>query len=203
MSPIKIYSMALQDRSDRVRWLLEELQIPYQNIFLKKKNGDMNTPEYRKLNPMGRVPTIDDGGTIIHESAAICLYLADKYRQVKLAPEIHDPQRAEYLQWMVFSTATLECVVAKMFYLDGKSEAEKTYELNYIKEQCEIIKLAIEPVLSKQDYFLKSGFSAVDIMMAAVLPGAEEFLAPTGSGTARFLERMRARPLAQKVEVFG
>jgi glutathione S-transferase len=90
-----------------------------------------------------------------------------------------------------------------MFYLDGKTEAEKNFELNYIKEQCEILKLAIEPVLSKQDYFFKSGFSAVDIMMAAVLPGAEEFLAPAGSGTARFLERMRARPLAKKVEVFA
>ena len=42
MSPIKIYSMALQDRSDRVRWLLEELHVPYENIFLKKKNGEMN-----------------------------------------------------------------------------------------------------------------------------------------------------------------
>lgn len=201
--PIQIYSMAYQDRSDRVRWLLEELQVSYEDHFLKKKNGDMNAPEYRKLNPMGRVPTIVDNETVIHESAAICLYLADKYQEkVRLAPEINSPERAQYLQWMVFSTASLECVVAKMFYLDGKTDEVRNTELNYIKEQCEILKLAIEPVLQKQDYFLKSGFSAVDIMMAAVIPGAREFLAPNGSATDKWLTRMMDRPLAKKVKVF-
>ncbi len=200
--PIKIYSMALQDRSDRVRWLLEELNVPYENIFLKKKEGEMNTPEYRKLNPMGRVPTIVDNSTVVHESAAICLYLADKYRNIKLAPELNSEERAEYLQWMVFSTATLESIVAKMFYLEGKVDLIKNYELQYIKDQCETMKLAIEPLLSRQEYFLKSGFSAVDIMMAAVIPGAKEFLAPAGSATEKWLLRMMDRPLAKKVKVF-
>lgn len=200
---ITIYSMAYQDRSDRVRWLLEELQVPYTDVFLKKKNGDLNSDNYRKLNPLGRVPTITDGNITLYESAAICLYLADKYRSVvKLAPDIDSPERAEYLQWMVFSTATLECVVAKMFYLDGKPELVRVAELNYIKEQCEVIKLAIEPLLQKQEYFLKSGFSAVDIIMAAVIPGARDFLAPAGSATERWLDNMMARPLAKKVKVF-
>lgn len=203
IKPIQIYSMAYQDRSDRVRWLLEELQIPYENIFLKKKNGEMNTAEYRKLNPLGRVPTIVDNNTVIHESAAICLYLADKYQdKIKLAPELNSSERAEYLQWMVFSTATLECVVAKMFYLEGKSDEVRNAELSYIKEQCEILKLAIEPLLQKQEYFLKSGFSAVDIMMAAVIPGARDFLAPAGSATDKWLLKMMGRPLAKKVKVF-
>lgn len=201
--PIQLYSMAYQDRSDRVRWLMEELQIPYQDIFLKKKNGDLNTLEYRKLNPLGRVPTIIDGDNVLYESAAICLYLADKYQsKVKLAPDFNSSERAEYLQWMVFSTASLECVVAKMFYLDGKTEEIKNAELSYIKDQCEILKLAIEPLLQKQEYFLKSGFSAVDIMMAAVIPGAREFLAPSGSATEKWLLKMMDRPLAKKVKVF-
>ncbi len=202
MQPIKLYSMAYQDRSDRVRWLLEELEVPYENIFLSKKNGDMDTPEYRKINPMGRVPTLDDNGTLVHESAAVCLYLADKYRKIKMAPELDSPERAEYLQWMVFSTATLESVVAKMFYLDGKTPEQKEFELNYIKTQCEVMRLALEPVVAKQEYFLKSGYSAVDIMMAAVIPGAREFLCPPESALGAYLDRMMIKPKAIKVKVF-
>lgn len=61
MMPIDLYCMALQDRSDRVRWLLEELGVPYKDHFLNRKNGDLQNPSYLQLNPMGRVPTIKIG----------------------------------------------------------------------------------------------------------------------------------------------
>ncbi len=203
MKPIKIYCMAYQDRSDRVRWLMEELGVPYQDHFLNKAKGDMNTPEYRKLNPLGRVPTIVDGNTVVYESGAVCLYLTDKYTQNKrLAPTLDSAERAEYLQWMVFSVASLEAVVAKMFYLSDKTEAQKNDIVNYVKEQCAILKLALNSVLSRRDFLLESGFSAADIMMAAVIPGARDFLMEPGSPIARYMERMMQRPAAVKVKVF-
>ena len=101
--PVQIYCMAKQDRSDRVRWLLEELAVNYQDHFLNQAGGDLNTPEFRKLNPMGRVPVIIDDGKTIFESGAICLYLADKYTDKKLAPAVNSDERSSYLQWMVFS----------------------------------------------------------------------------------------------------
>ena len=73
--PIDIYCMANQDRSDRVRWLIEELGLEYKDHYLKRKNGDLNSPRYLALNPTGRVPTIVDNGKVIYESGAICLYL--------------------------------------------------------------------------------------------------------------------------------
>lgn len=200
---IQIHCMAKQDRSDRVRWLLEELNVPYEDFFLKKAKGELNTAEYRKLNPMGRVPTIIDNETVIFESGAICLYLADKFVEKGLAPKLDSKERAAYLQWMVFSVASLECVVAKMFTFAGKTDAQIDEIKSFVKSQCDILKLPLNAVLEKQDYLLASGFSAADIMMAAVIPGAAEYLMEDGSAIKRYMDRMMKRPAAIKTEVFN
>lgn len=202
MKPIEIYCMANQDRSDRVRWLLEELQLPYKDNYLKRKAGEMNAPEYRKLNPMGRVPTIVDGDLVLHESAAICLYLADKYQHSQiLAPKLDSPERAHYLQWMVWSVGSLEAVIARMFtHVSTEAQRKETHE--FTKEQCEIFKLALNPILEKQDYILKSGFSAADIMLAAVIPGAWDYLVEPNPAIKRYMERLMQRPAAIKTKVF-
>lgn len=201
MNSIQIYCMANQDRSDRVRWLLEELGVPYQDHYLKKKLGDLNSPEYRKLNPTGRVPTIVDGDLVLHESAAICLYLADKYQERRLAPAINSPERAHYLQWMVWSVASLECVVARMFtHVATEEQKKETHQ--FVQEQCEILKLALNPILEKQEYILPGGFSAADIMLAAVIPGAWDYLVEPNPPIKRYMQRMMSRPAAIKTKVF-
>lgn len=204
MTPIKLYHRALQDRSDRVRWLLEELSVPYEDIKLNRSKGEDRSREYLNLNPMARVPTIVDGEEVLFESGAICLYLADKYSREghRLAPAHNSAERGKYLQWMVFSVASLECVVAKMFALQGLNESQKTDVLNFIQEQCAILKVPINRQLENQSYFLKSGFSAADIMMAAVIPGASEYLIDAGSPLERYMSMMKERPAALKVKVF-
>lgn len=202
MKPIQIYCMGLQDRSDRVRWLLEELNVPYEDRFLDRAKGDMKSVAYLKLNPMGRVPTIVDGDTALFESVGIALYLADKFGQNKLAPPLTSKERGEYLQWMVFSVGSLECVVARMFTLNGKTEAQKQDILQLVKEQCEILKKPLNETLSKRDYLPESGFSAADIMMAAVIPGARDYLMEPGSPIERYMQRMMERPAAIRVKVF-
>ncbi len=199
---IQIYSFAFQDRSDRVRWLLEELQVNYENKMLDRSKNELKSEFYLKLNPMGRVPTIIDQGQVVFESVGICLYLADKYQKIKLAPSFDSAERAAYLQWMVFSVASLESIVARMFTFKGKSESEVQAIKNEVKFQCEILKLALNSVLEKQTYLLKSGFSAADIMMAAVIPGAAEYLMESGSPIERYMKNLMTRPAAIKVHVF-
>ncbi len=200
--PIDLYAMAYQDRSDRVRWLLEEMEVSYTNHFLKKSEGEMNSPSYRAINSMGRVPTIVDGDVTLYESAAICMYLADRYGLGKLAPHYENVAlRAEYTKWMIWSTASLESVIARMFtHVSTPEETEVTHK--YVKDQCEIMKLALLPVLSKQDYILSTGFSAADIMLAAVIPGAQEFLVSPNPEISRYMERLMNRPAAIKAKVF-
>ncbi len=200
---VQIYCMGYQDRSDRVRWLLEELEVPYQDHFLSRKKGELNTPEYRALNPMGRVPTVRDGDITLHESVGICLHLADRYQgKQKLAPDLNSQERALYYQWMVFSVASLESVVARMFTFDGKSEAEISEIKKFVQAQCEIFKKVLNPILEKQDYILPSGFSAADIMLAAVIPGAWDYLVQDNPPMEKYMKRMMARPCATKVKVF-
>lgn len=199
---IDLYCMAHQDRSDRVRWLLEEMNIPYKDHFLRKKHGDLDSTEYRKLNPMGRVPTIVDGDIVINESAAIVMYLADKYSYGKLAPRIEDFKlRADYTKWMVFSVGTLEAVVARMF-THMNSPEEEAITRDYVEKQCQIMKLALEPILSKQEYILSSGFSAADIMLGAIIPGAHDYLMSNNYIISNYMERLMKRDAAIRAKVF-
>jgi glutathione S-transferase len=200
--PIDLYAMAYQDRSDRVRWLLEEMSVSYTNHFLKKSAGEMNTPEYRKINPIGRVPTIVDGDIVMTESAAICMYLADRYSYGKLAPKMEDVKlRAEYTKWMVFSVGTLECVIARMFtHVNTPEEAKVTHQ--FVKEQSEFFKMVLNPVLEKQEYILPTGFSAADIMLGAVIPGAQEYLMNNNPPIQKYMDRLMAREAAIKAKVF-
>jgi glutathione S-transferase len=199
---IQLYCMALQDRSDRVRWLLEEMKIPYTNHFLNKARGEMDTAEYRKLNPMGRVPTVVDGGLVLHESAAICMYLADKYSYGLLAPKIEETTlRAEYTKWMIFSVGSLECVVARMFTHVSSIEETKTTH-DYVQKQCELFKLVLNPILSKQEYILSSGFSAADIMLAAIIPGAHDYLVKDNPPMEAYMDRLMKRESALAAKVF-
>jgi glutathione S-transferase len=200
--PIDLYAQGWQDRSDRVRWLLEEMKVPYTNHWLKKSAGELNTPEYRKLNPLGRVPTIVDGDIVMSESAAVCMYLADRYSYGTLAPKMEDVAlRAEYTKWMVFSVGSLECVIARMFtHVSTPEETAVTHM--FVKEQSEIFKLVLNPILEKQDYILSTGFSAADIMLAAVIPGAQDYLVTNNPPIQKYMDRMMARDAAARAKVF-
>jgi glutathione S-transferase len=199
---IKLYAMAFQDRSDRVRWTLEELSCSYENIFLKKSAGEMDTPQYRTINPMGRVPTIVDGDIVLYESAAIVMYLADKYGQGKLAPKLEDEKlRAEYIKWMTWSVGSLECVIARMF-THTTTPAETATTHAFVKAQCEVMSKALMPVLTKQDYILSIGFSAADIMLASIIPGAHEFMVAGNPVMEAYMKRLMTREAAIKAKVF-
>ena len=200
---LELYAFSYQDRSDRVRWLLEEIGQPYTNKFLNHAEKEQNAAAYRRLNPMGRVPTLVDGAVTLHESAAICLYLADRYSYGTLAPKLEQVvDRALYQQWMVYSVGTLECVIARMF-THAKTPEQKAETHAFVKEQCTLFKLALNPILSKQEFILASGFSAADIMLGAVIPGAQEYLVEGEPALEAYMQRLMGRAAAQRAKVFG
>jgi glutathione S-transferase len=90
------------------RWMLEEVGQPYRTVFVDF-GPPMKTPEYRALNPMGKVPTLVHGPTVVTECAAVCAYLADAFPEAGLAP---DPgRRGAYYRWMFFAAGPLEAAV--------------------------------------------------------------------------------------------
>jgi glutathione S-transferase len=106
---MKLY-FAPNTRAVRARWLLEELGVPYELVRLDLSQRQHKTPEYKQIHPHGVVPSLVDGDLTLIESAAICLYLADKFPDKHFAPTFGSPERGRYYQWVVYAMATVDPV---------------------------------------------------------------------------------------------
>src|SRR5438105_12576428 len=100
---MKLY-WAPKTRSLRALWVLEEAGVTYERALVDIRGGGQNDPEFRAVNPMAKVPALADGEARLAESAAICAYVAERYPQARLAPEIGAPARGRYLHWLFFAS---------------------------------------------------------------------------------------------------
>ncbi len=107
-------------RAGRVRWLLEELAVPYELVRVDPKAPD---DAFRAVSPLGKVPvlTIDDRPML--ESTAMLIWLADRFADRGLAPALDAPERAAYLQWHVFVPVTIEPPLLDLWKLEGDARA--------------------------------------------------------------------------------
>lgn len=95
-------------RAAGVVWMLEEVGVEHELRFVDIVAGEQKAPEILALNPMGKLPILIDGDLVVTESAAIGLYLADRYAPGRLAPSLDDPARGTYLRWALFSPSVIE-----------------------------------------------------------------------------------------------
>jgi glutathione S-transferase len=93
-----------------VRWMLEEVGEPYETVLLDYASS-MKAPDYLAINPMGKVPAIRHGETVVTEAAAICAYLADMFPDKGLAPPSGNPRRGPYYRWLFFAAGPVEAAV--------------------------------------------------------------------------------------------
>src|SRR5580692_11174090 len=107
MSDELIFYTNPMSRGRIVRWMLEEVGQPYRTELLDYATT-MKAPEYLAINPMGKVPALRHGDTVITESAAICAYLADAFPDAGLAPPLGDHRRGPYFRWMFFAAGPIE-----------------------------------------------------------------------------------------------
>lgn len=175
---------APQTRAGISLWMFEELSIPYELQILNLKNGDHKKPDYLAINPMGKVPAIRHGETVITENAAICCYLADIFPQAGLAPAIGDPRRGTYLRWMFYSPSCIEPAIADKAL---QREPGRPSMLGYGSFD-DVIEVTAHAV-SQGDYILGDIFSAADVIMGSmirygmmwdILPKRDEFTAYVG-----------------------
>src|SRR5919106_994499 len=105
-----------------VRWMLEEVGQPYRTELLEY-GTTIKAPEYLRINPMGKVPALRHGDTVVTEAAAICFYLADAFPDAGLAPAPRDRLRGPYYRWMFFAAGPLEAATTnKAFGLEVPAE---------------------------------------------------------------------------------
>lgn len=121
---LKLWGRANSSNLKKVTWLCEEIGLPYNRIDAGMSFGVVNTPEYRKLNPNGLVPTIDDEGFILWESNAIVRYLAAKHAAGTLWPT-DLKVRADSDRWMDWCTSTLWPAFRPVFWNLIRTPADK------------------------------------------------------------------------------
>lgn len=103
-------------RASRILWLLGELGTPFEVTTIDIRDAKSREhPGFRAASPMGKVPAIEDGEVKLADSAAIALYLADRYPAAGLAPPVDDPLRGRYLFWMTFTPGAIEPAMAERF----------------------------------------------------------------------------------------
>jgi glutathione S-transferase len=94
-----------------VRWMLEEAGCTYRTEIVEY-GTNMKAPGYLAINPMGKVPAIRHGDTVVTEAAAICAYLADAFPAAGLAPPAGDPLRGTYYRWLFFAAGPIEAAAS-------------------------------------------------------------------------------------------
>ena len=94
-------------RSIRVRWTLQELEVPFDAVTVDLVAGEHRRPEFLRVNPAGKLPTLVDGDAVVTESVAIVMYLAEKYPEKGFLPaNLRD--RAQAYRWLLFAATELE-----------------------------------------------------------------------------------------------
>jgi glutathione S-transferase len=88
--------------------MLEEIGAPYELVLIDRPAGAHKAEDYRRLNPMGRIPTLVDGDLVLNESAAICLHLGDRHPEAAMIPPLGSVERARFYNWLVFLTNTIQ-----------------------------------------------------------------------------------------------
>ena len=155
-------------RDIRVVWTLEELGVPYTRKVMDPMKGEHKTDAYKKINPFGKVPVIDDDGFTLFESAAICTYLGDKYSM--LVPNRTSKERVIFDQWLACAISTIEPMAMRVFGFDMFTEKNAVTEKLRAEALASLNGLlgVLDHELTLRPYLAGETFSVVDLILSSV-----------------------------------
>ncbi len=182
-----------QSRGRIVRWMLEETAQPYRTEVLGYGTS-MKTAEYLAINPMGKVPALKHGDTVVTEVAAICAYLADVFPQAGLAPPPGDQTRGPYYRWLFFAAGPLEAAVTNhALGFEAPPGRERMLGYGTFAEALD----AVESAVSANEYLAGGRFTAADLYLASHLGFGMQFgTIESRPAFAAYWERMSSRSAA-------
>jgi glutathione S-transferase len=176
-----------------VRWMLEEIGRPYRTELLEY-GTTMKAPEYLAINPMGKVPALRHGDTVVTECAAICCYLADAFPEAGLAPPPRDRLRGPYYRWLFFAAGPVEAAVTnKASGLEVPAERRAMAGYGSLAD----VVSALEAAVNGREYLVGDRFSAADVYVGSHLGWGMHFgTIAKRPAFERYFERLSARPAA-------
>ena len=178
-----------------VRWMLEEIEEPYETVLLDYGTS-MKAPEYLAINPMGKVPAIRHGDTVVTEAAAICAYLADMFPDRGLAPPCGNQRRGPYYRWLFFAAGPIEAVISNTA-LGFAVPPDRKAMIGYGSPEEALA--AIEQAVSASDYLCGDQFTAADVYVGSQLGFGMMFgMLEKRPAFEAYVGRLQARPAAQR-----
>ncbi len=192
---------APKSRAMRIVWLFEELGLPYELVRYALGGPEMRTSDFRKLNPMGRVPVLEDGDVNLNESGAIIEYVLTRHADGALRPAPDAPNYPDYLQWLHYAEGMLmppvNSYMVETFFLPPERQSEE-----HAKRAKKLLGHMLRPLDAalQQRAYLVGDFSAADIMSGHAALAAQNIGVETGEYTAleAYLTRLQERPAYQK-----
>ncbi|WP_285961008.1 glutathione S-transferase family protein [Pseudomonas tohonis] len=181
-------------RSSGVLSLLEELGADYDLHLMNMHKGEQRQPAYLSINPMGKVPALRHGETIITEQVAVYLYLADLYADAGLTPSLDSPQRGTFLRWMVFSGTCFEPAVVDHALQRAPVEPSRSPYGDFAT-----VLDTLAEHLQGRTWMLGDSYSVADVLWGTALNWTMAFgLIPERPVFRAYVERFLARPAVQR-----
>lgn len=197
MSSELVFYTNPMSRGRIVRWMLEEVGCSYRTELLEF-GTTMKAPAYLAINPIGKVPAIRHGDTVVTEAAAICAYLADAFPQAELAPPVGDPRRGTYYRWLFFAAGPVEAAVvdkARGIFVPDEKRAMVGY--GCYEDAMNVLEMAI----SAHDYITGDRFSAADVYVGSQIGWGTMFgTIEKRPAFMQYLERLQSRLAAKRAK---
>jgi glutathione S-transferase len=194
-------------QSERIVWLFEELEIPYElKRYQRDPASGLAPAEYKSLHPMGIAPVITDGALVLGESGAIIEYVITKYGNGRLVVSADKPNFADYLFWFHFANGTMMPSQMTGFIASLAGAPGDNVVLESLKARADLAFALIEKRLGETPYLAGNEFTAADIIMGFPLMTMRAF-APRDLGAfpnlRNYLKRIGERPAYQRAMAAG
>jgi glutathione S-transferase len=185
---------APQTRSARAIWLLEEAGVAYELEHIDIRDPHRTDSDlFRAASPMGKVPALVDDDVQMSESAAICLYVADRYSSGSLAPAVDDALRGKFLYWLMYTPAVVEPAMSEKF--NGVEPARQRSGWGDFDLMIE----TLEKGIGDNTWILGEQFTAADIMLGSSTVFLRAFdMLPESDVLGAYADRCLARPAYQR-----
>jgi GST-like protein len=188
----------------KVALMLVELELPYRAVPVDTRRAEQHAPEYLKLNPNAKVPTIVDDGAVVFDSNAILLYLGDKHR--RFAPlDASSPARGEMLSWLMFIASGVGPFSGQSVHFRNVAPEPKEYALNRYDFEAHRHWKILDARLATRRYMVGDEYGIVDMAFwgwARLVPfvlGKDDAYSQYPN-VKRLVDEISARPAAQRAE---
>jgi glutathione S-transferase len=189
-------------QSDRIVWLCEELEIPYQlRLYQRDATTQLAPAAYKALHPFGTAPVVTDGPLVLAESGAIIQYLIATYGNNRLTVAAGKPNFADYLFWFHFANGSLMPALMVDIIVARLGEGADPRLVSAMRARAERAFRMIERRLGETRHFAGDEFTAADIMMLFPLTTMRHFARRDLTSFANiraYLARIGARPAFQR-----